>query len=205
MATGSSDECRPDNPTKANNIGPRVPWNGTEGPYEQRLRDREVLLRSTSAEERPDELNRGHEDEVANRNRCEEPQRGTPARPHDAPGRAAGLRDDEPRDDASRGEDDSHVDRDEQDSQIPAGQHRAAAQRDVIGNVRDGKRDRDEEAAQHRPDDRPGRVPELPPADLRPRPRADAGDPGRAGPAARQASSWPRMTRRLRAGIVSGV
>ena len=132
------------------------------------------VTRRASAEQRPDDLDRDDHDELGDRHRREEPERGAPAAPPPDGPRARRLRHDEVRDDAP---DDEHERRRTTTSasrrRSPPGSVAPRGEGHVVGEVRDGEHDRDDEARQHGPDDRPRRVAELAPADLRPRALAD--------------------------------
>src|SRR5882672_1709124 len=122
-----------------------------------------------SQEQRLEDLALYHEHEVRDRRGRQEPERRTPGRARDPLTRARWQRHDHVRDDAAGDEhhDDEHGDCER--SQIAAWKARATAEGNVVDEVGQTEGGRDREARGHGTDDGPGRVPELPPADLEPR------------------------------------
>ena len=96
-----------------------------------------------------------HQDEVRDRHRGEQPERGAPRRARRPPrARPGGQRDHQPRDQRAGDEHDRHVRGQERQPQVPAGQDGAAVERDVVGEERDAHHDRDGQARDHRPEHR---------------------------------------------------
>ena len=163
--------------------------------------EKSVRRRTSSAEERPDRPgprrpSRDRRSGPRRRTRAPRSSRSV-ARPCPSPSAAGTI---EVGHDAADDQDEDDVDGDRERPQVAAGQRRAAAERDVVGEVQDRQHDRDAQARGDRPDDGPRGVPELAPADLRPRPSrrerrrvAALGHP------------WPRMASVRRGGSVSGV